>query len=305
MQNKAYSFLIIACLFWGFQPVTIKILTQEMDILTVIPLRYLFASLTIFIIMKLTGEKNFLPPKECFLGLILMGFFGITVSNGVQFSGLHYSSVGNMTLISTTAPVITTILARIFLHERLNYLQIIGIVISFFGTIYLFSNGTLSTFYQLNFNKGDIYFFVGEIAWVIYILFSIPVMKKISVLSATAWSGILGAIFTAIYSEQTIGLNIVPLSPIAIISFLFIIWGGGVTAMMCWNLGTKKVGASNSSIFLNLLPIVGIISAYFTLNEPITLQKIISGIFIILGVYITTNSHKLINKLHSKKTAKN
>ena len=68
--------------------------------------------------------------------------------------------------------------------------------------------------------------------------------------------------------------------------------------MMCWNLGTKKVGASNSSIFLNLLPVVGIISAYFSLSEPITPQKIISGIFIILGVYITTHSLKIINKLH-------
>lgn len=44
--------------------------------------------------------------------------------------------------------------------------------------------------------------------------------------------------------------------------------------MICWNLGTKKVGASNSAIFLNLLPVIGIISAYFTLNEPITMQKL-------------------------------
>ena len=98
-----------------------------------------------------------------------MGFFGITVSNGIQFTGLQYSSVGNMTLISTTAPVITVILARIFLNERLNLIQIIGIIISFFGTLYLLSGGTLSTFTQMNFNKGDIYFFIGEVAWVIYI----------------------------------------------------------------------------------------------------------------------------------------
>ena len=77
-------------------------------------------------------KKNFLPPKKSLLTLFLMGFFGITVSNGIQFTGLQYSSVGNMTLISTTAPVITVILARIFLNERLNLIQIIGIIISFF-----------------------------------------------------------------------------------------------------------------------------------------------------------------------------
>ena len=288
MQHKAYSFLIIACLLWGFQPVTIKIVTQEMNILTIIPLRFLIVSIILFIIMKITNEKNFLPPKKSLLTLFLMGFFGITV--------LQYSSVGNMTLISTTAPVITVILARIFLNERLNLIQIIGIIISFFGTLYLLSGGTLSTFTQMNFNKGDIYFFIGEVAWVIYILLSIPILKKISVLSATAWSGLFGSILTALFAHYSVGLQIVPLSTLGIYSFLFIILGGGITAMICWNLGTKKVGASNSAIFLNLLPVVGIISAYFTLNEPITLQKILSGIFIILGVYITTHSHKFIKK---------
>lgn len=298
MQHKAYSFLIIACLLWGFQPVTIKIITQEMNILTVIPLRFLFVSLILFLIMKITGEKNFLPPQKCLLSLCLMGFFGITVSNGVQFTGLQYSSVGNMTLISTTAPVITVILARIFLNEKLNLVQIIGIIISFLGTLYLISKGNLTTFTQLNFNKGDIFFFIGEVAWVIYILLSIPILKKISVLSATAWSGLFGAILTAIFAHFTVGFYIVPLSTLALYSLLFIILGGGIAAMLCWNLGTKKVGASNSAIFLNLLPVVGIISAYFTLNEPITMQKIISGIFIIFGVYITTHSHKFIKKSH-------
>ena len=53
MQHKAYSFLIIACLLWGFQPVTIKIVTQEMNILTIIPLRFLIVSIILFIIMKI------------------------------------------------------------------------------------------------------------------------------------------------------------------------------------------------------------------------------------------------------------
>ena len=127
--------------------------------------------------MKITDEK-FLPPKKSLLTLFLMGFFGITVSNGIQFTGLQYSSVGNMTLISTTAPVITVILARIFLKEHLNSIQVTGIIISFLGTLYLLSGGNITTFTQMNFNKGDIYFFIGEVAWVIYILLSIPILKK-------------------------------------------------------------------------------------------------------------------------------
>lgn len=64
MQHKAYSFLIIACLLWGFQPVTIKIVTQEMNILTIIPLRFLIVSIILFIIMKITNEKKFFTTQK-------------------------------------------------------------------------------------------------------------------------------------------------------------------------------------------------------------------------------------------------
>lgn len=300
MYSKYYVLLALSCMLWGFQPVTIKFVTAQMDIMTVIPLRYLFLSITVFILMKITGEKQFLPPKSCILSLMAMGFFGVTVSNGVQFTGLSYSTVGNMTIISTTAPIITAVLARIILKERLNLLQSCGIIISFAGTLYLLSNGTVDTFINMSFNKGDIFFFIGEVAWVVYILISIPVLKKMSVLAVTAWAGIFGGVFTAVYSEATTGFNITALSPLAFISFLYMIWGGGVAAMMFWNLGTKFVGASHAAIFLNLMPVVGIVSAYFTLGEAITLQKIVSAAIIISGVYITTHATQLMTKFNKK-----
>ncbi|MBM6761316.1 DMT family transporter [Megamonas hypermegale] len=300
MYNKYYIFLVMSCILWGFQPVTIKFVTLEMDILTVIPIRYLFLTITIFILMKITGEKEFLPKKSCVLSLMAMGFFGVTVSNSVQFTGLSYSTVGNMTIISTTAPIITAVLARIVLKERLNLLQVCGIIISFCGTLYLLSKGTMDTFINMSFNRGDIYFFIGEVAWVVYILFSIPVLKKMSVLSVTAWSGLFGAIFTAIYAHFAIGLNVVLLSPLALCSFMYIVWGGGVSAMMLWNLGTKFVGASHAAIFLNLMPVFGVISAYFTLGEMITMQEVISALIIISGVYITTHANQLIEKFNLK-----
>lgn len=288
-------------MLWGFQPVTVKFVTAEMDIMTAIPVRYLFLSITVFIIMKIAGEKRFLPPKSCILSLLAMGFFGVTVSNGVQFTGLNYSTVGNMTIISTTAPIITAVLARIILKERLNLLQLCGIVISFIGTLYLLSGGTIDTFTDMSFNKGDIFFFIGEVAWVIYILLSIPVLKKMSVLAVTAWAGLFGGVFTAVYAEFSVGFKIMPLSPLAFCSFLYMIWGGGVAAMMFWNSGTKFVGASHAAVFLNLMPLVGIISAYFTLGEQITVQKIISAAIIISGVYITTHAAQLMIKfVHSE-----
>lgn len=297
MHNKYYLSLAIACIFWGIQPVAIKIIVAEMDPVVMIPIRYFLLGIIFFFIMKLKGEKQFLPLKTCLWGLCLMGFFGITISNGAQFLGLKYSTATNASLIGSTAPAITALLATTFTKERLHLLQWLGIGLSLCGTIYLICNGSIEMLLNTSFNFGDILFLIGEIGWSTYCLISVPIMKKMSVIATTAWAGLFGAIQTAIYGECTTGLFVPPLSPIAIYCFAFIVLCGGVTAMMCWNLGTKHVGASTACVFLNLMPIVGIITAYFTIHEQITFIHFISAIIILVGVYITTHSSYIIAKL--------
>lgn len=302
MQNKYHLSLAIACILWGIQPVAIKIVVAEMDPVIMIPIRYFLLGIIFFFIMKLKGEQRFLPLKTCLWGLCLMGFFGITISNGAQFLGLRYSTATNATLIGAIAPTITALLATIFTKERLNFLQWIGIMISFLGVVYLISNGSLAMLLNISFNFGDILFLIGELGWSIYCLISVPIMKKMSVISVTAWAGLFGAVQTAIYGECTAGFIIPQLSQIAIYCFAFIVLGGGVTAMMCWNVGIKHIGASTACIFLNLMPIVGIITAAFTIHETITLTHIISTITILIGVYITTHSTQILTKFAHKKT---
>ena len=60
--------------------------------------------------------------------------------------------------------------------------------------------------------------------------------------------------------------------------------------MLFWNVGVKNVGASSASIFLNIMPIVGIITAALTLGENITLNECMGAIVILTGVYITTHT---------------
>lgn len=297
MHNKYFLLLALAGSLWGFQPVTVKLVVAEMDPSTLIPIRYFLSGLTLFAIMKLKGETKFLPPKECLFGLAMMGLFGVTINNGAQFSGLRYSTVANATLIGAATPAITAFLAAIFIRERLLILQWIGIFISLAGTLYLISGGSLAVILNTSFNFGDILFFIAQVGWAICCLISTKMMKKMSVLSVTAWFGLIGSVFTAIYGEMTVGLDVPQLSWTAAASFLFIVWGGGVAAMMCWNTGVHHVGASTASIFLNFMPIVGIVSAAFTLGEVISLNEVFGAVVIIIGVYITTHGPQINKRL--------
>lgn len=107
-----------------------------------------------------------------------MGITGVSLNNGSQFTGLQYSTVANATLIAAMTPAVTSLLAFVFLRERLALLQWIGIIISISGTLYLISNGNLDIILHISFNLGDILFFVAQLSWAIYCLISIRVMKK-------------------------------------------------------------------------------------------------------------------------------
>lgn len=212
MKNKAYVLLSLAGILWGFQPVVVKFIVAEMNPPTLVSFRYLLLSATLFLLMKITHKKDFIPPKSCWLPLIIMGITGVSLNNGSQFTGLQYSTVANATLIAAMTPAVTSLLAFVFLRERLALLQWIGIIISISGTLYLISNGNLDIILHISFNLGDILFFVAQLSWAIYCLISIRVMKKMSVLSVTAWAGVFGAIFIAIYGHFTCGLFIPDLS---------------------------------------------------------------------------------------------
>ena len=92
MLKQTYLLLSLATIFWGIQPLCIKILIQNWTPPALTTFRYLLISTILFIIIYLRKEQKFIPPKHCIVPLILMGLTGIGINNVAQFTGLHYSS---------------------------------------------------------------------------------------------------------------------------------------------------------------------------------------------------------------------
>lgn len=303
-QNKTYLLLSLATIFWGIQPLCIKILVVDWTPAALTALRYLFISIILFLIMYCKDSANFrrniMPPRQCIVPLILMGLTGIAINNVSQFTGLQFSTITNCTLIAATGPAVTALIATIFIRERLNVLQWIGIVVSFIGVIFLITKGSLEILVNFSFNPGDILFFTCQIVWAIYSIIGLKVMKHLSAIAVTAWSGLLGSIEVAIFSLATNQLHYVNLDFIGWSSFAFAVICGGVGSMLFWNIGVKNAGPSMAAIFSNLTPIFGMLCGAIFLNEHIGIMQISGALAIFVGVYITTHSEQLKIMLNKK-----
>ena len=136
-------------------------------------------------------------------------------------------------------------------------------------------------------------FFLGQLGWAIYALLSMRVMRDVSAFATVAWAGAFGSFLTMIYGLLMGELHYAPLSSSGLAFFAYITWGGGVCAMGCWNMGVKAIGASQATIFLNLMPLVGIICGVIFLGEPFRVQESFGAAGILSGVYLITHSRQI------------
>ncbi len=291
--GKAYALLTLSGILWGAQPLLIKIVLSEITPVTLTCLRYSLISLTLFAWLLWKKEARLLPSPRNFLLLCCMGVAGILVNNVAQFTGLRYSTVTNCTLIAAMTPALTSVLAVIFLHERLMVLQWIGLLISASGVVYLVTHGSLEILRHFSFNLGDLLFLSAQLGWAVYCLLSLRVMRELSALAVVAWAGAVGALLSVVYGLVTGELRCDPLSGIAVLNCVYIIWGGGVCAMVCWNLGLKVTGASRATVFLNLMPLMGVACGVIFLGEHFRVREIFGSLAILLGVCLITHSPQL------------
>ena len=291
-QAKYYLALVAVCLVWGATPACGKILSTSMSPLFITGLRFVLMAGILFSWLFITGQKKaFRPDKKFIPFLVFMGFMGITVHNGLLFTGLHYTTATNTALIESIGPTATTILAFLFVGERLSRRGWIGIFVSCCGALCIVTKGSFDVLINLRFNIGDILIVACEVAWSCYVILGWKAQKsRLSAIALTAWNGLFGGLLCFIIGFATGTLEVWQVNAQAIYGFLYLLLASGVFAFVAWNFAVAKVGASKAGVFVYLVPLTGAVIGVTFLGEEIFLSQIVGGLLIISGVIVTVRA---------------
>ncbi|MES2332925.1 MAG: DMT family transporter [Bacteroidota bacterium] len=213
---------------------------------------------------------------------------GITIFNTCVYIAGHYTTAINLALIGTTSsPIFATILAVIFLKERLSTFRIAGMILCITGIVLLISKGSWQTLASFHFSTGDIWVLAGAFAFAVY---NILVKKRAQTLSALNFLFVIFALGTIMLFPFFIGellLGGVTKWSWSLFSVILYLGAGtSVIAFLCWNIALQKLGAGRTVLFGNLIPIFSTLEAVWLLGEEITNIHIISGLLVILGLLL-------------------
>jgi drug/metabolite transporter (DMT)-like permease len=155
MALFTYFSLVLTMLLWGGTFIAGRLLANSVEPASAAFLRFFIASAAMLLLTRLVDKKFILPPKRLLLPLTLLGMTGVFAYNVFFFSGLHHISAGRASLIVASTPLVITICAAVFLHERLTSLKVSGVLLSLTGAVMVISNGHPGSLFTGGFGPGE------------------------------------------------------------------------------------------------------------------------------------------------------
>ncbi|MGG8953629.1 MULTISPECIES: DMT family transporter [Staphylococcus] len=276
----------ITIFLWSSAFPVIKIALIDFKAEHLSTLRLLIAAIILLILG--TIKRIPLPNIKDIPFILLLGFCGFTVYHTALSIGEYYVSAGVASLIVSTTPIFSALLATYFLKERFSKLAWLGSLVAFLGVALIsLGNGD-----KLNvFIIGIVLVLLASFGESVYFAFQKKYLEKYGFIPLTIYTIIAGALFMFILLPGSFN----ELQTANMTSILSVIYLGAfptVIPYIALAYTIQKVGVADATISLYLTPVVSLILAYFMLGETPTLFAIIGGVITLIGVTITSSNAK-------------
>lgn len=300
-NKKIILLMLLSSVFWAGAFIGGKVAVEEFPPFALTFLRFFIASILIFAAMIKFEKKDWRLRKEDLPVMLFLGLVGMVGYHILFFMALKHTTASNASMIAAINPLITTVLAAIFLNEALNLKRVGAIFLALIGVLLTITRGDLGIIKSFDFNKGDLLMLVAVACWAVYSIVSRRVMDRYSPLILTSYSFILCALFTFPFALMEGPLKFLPQTTYkGWLGVVYMAVFPSFIGYLVQQTSIKTLGPSKTAIFINLVPVFSLILSALILKEQITAFTIFSASLIIIGVYLTS---RLKVKIKDKKEA--
>lgn len=255
-----------AVVSWGIMFPVLKHLLETLDPYWLTSIRYIAAATIIALILLVTeGPKAFALDRRVWL-LWALGTAGIAIFNLFVLTGLERSTAEHGALVVATGPAMVALLLWARTGEKPSRLTFAMLAIAFVGVMLVVTKGNLATL-RGGSAFGDALVALGVVGFAVYTAYT-PLFSDYSRLRFATWAIIFGTLSTLIASifAQLIGVAHAPVSIdlSVVLGMTYMVVVPAVLAFILWAYAVSKIGAQNTGLFMNAVPIVAFIIGIFS-----------------------------------------
>lgn len=280
-QKLSYVFAGFVILFWGTSASAFKIALKYFSFIQLLFWASLFASIILFFVLVAQGKLNQLSrtSKDQLGWSIFLGFLNPFLYYLILFKAYELLPAQVAQPLNFIWPIILVLLSIPILGQKLTYKNIIALLISFTGVVFISSQGSIAIFSKSN-PFGVFLALISSTIWALFWLYNVRDKERDEVVKlflnfcfATIFSLILGG-----FSENFWNLPINGIFASAYIGafemgITFVLWLKALSLTE----NTAKLGN-----VIYLVPFVALMFISIILKETIFWTTIL-GLFLIIG----------------------
>ncbi len=138
-DKKAFVLWLLTILFWGISPIIEKLGLRNVDPLPALFIRTsVSAVIMLVIILAIPSVEISSITKKDFFILALSGIIGGFLGMYTYFSLLKTKAASKVVPLTSTYPLVATILGILILKEKLTLSKLIGTILVVIGIFFLF-----------------------------------------------------------------------------------------------------------------------------------------------------------------------
>lgn len=286
---KYYGFLLLTVLFWSGNYIAGRYISNDIEPMELSFYRWFFVLLLLspYLIIR---YKNILEVlKKKYLVLIVLGALGISGFNTLLYYGLQTTTATNALLINSSTPIFIILITSIIFRIAITKIQILGVVLSTLGVLYLILKGDINHILELHFTPGDLWIIAAALDWAIYsvlLKFKPKELSSFDFLTITTIIGVIILYIAFVLQGYKVGFSFLSNKDV-LYSLIYIVIFPSILSFYFWNMATIELGANKAGQSAHLMPIFGAFLAYIFLDEVLEFYHIIGIILIAIGIYLT------------------
>ncbi len=277
LPKRAFVFALLTILFWSSAYVGIRIGLTAFSAWHVVLLRFLTASVVLLVGVLLTRGR-LVPPRDAWWRVAASGLTGFTIYHTALTLGERTVDANTASFIIAAAPLFSTLLARLFLGERLRRWAWLGTGISFLGV------GVISGFGQ-GWHWNALLIVLSAVSTAVFFVLERPLLDKHKALDVTAWVTWAGTIPMLLYAYHLPeAVARAPLYPLLWVLYIGVF--PAALAYLTWSLALAAAPMGQVTPVLYLNPILASLLGWTVLGEHPTWGLAAGGFLVLGGVYL-------------------
>lgn len=278
---KYHLAALLTVTIWSITYISSKVVLEILSPVQLTLYRFIIGYICLVIIKP---PKTFKLDFKLDINIILSGFFGIFLYYIVENSATSMTQASYVSIIVSTIPLITSILAHfINKDEKFNFTQIITFILAFSGVAIIILEGTKL---ESGMPLGNLLALLGAVIFSFYNIFLKRISPDIHPLTKARKINFYGLFFIIIFflltPDKTVPSELFQLKYILNVIFL-----GVVASSLCillWGYSITGIGAIKTSKYIYLAPIITGIASNLILKESLTFLKLLGMGLIIAGI---------------------